>query len=74
MSLDPETLPADAQFKGYESVVVQNLILKTDNVVFKRAKYYSPSTGKTYLAPLPPGYEGGFAPDLDRLEPHASAH
>jgi hypothetical protein len=65
--LDPQTLPADAQFKGYERVVVQNLILKTDNVVFERAKYYSPSTGKTYLAPLPPGYEGGFAPDLKAL-------
>ena len=65
--LDTATLPADAQFKGYERVIVQNLILKTDNVVFERAKYYSPSTGKTYLAPLPPGYEGGFGPDLKTL-------
>jgi hypothetical protein len=64
---DKATLPADAQFKGYERNVVQNLILKTDNVAFERAKYYSPSTGKTYLAPLPPGYEGAFGPDLKAL-------
>jgi hypothetical protein len=65
--LDPATLPADAQFKGYERVIVQNLKLTLDNVAFDRAKYYSPSTGKTYLAPLPPGYEGAFGPDLKVL-------
>ncbi len=67
LPLATATLPADAQFKGYERVVVQNLTLETDNVVFERAKYYSPSTGKTYLAPLPPGYQGGFGPDLKAL-------
>src|SRR5438105_1327211 len=67
LPLDPDTLPADAQFKGYEECIVQNLILKTDNVCFQRAKYYSPSTKKTYLAPLPQGYEGGFGPDLKAL-------
>ena len=65
--LDKETLPADAQFKGYERVIVQNLKLTTDNVAFDRAKYYSPTTAKTYLAPLPPGYEGGYGPDLKAL-------
>jgi hypothetical protein len=65
--LDKTTLPADAVFKGYEEVVVQNLVLKTDNILFQRAKYYSASTHMTYLAPLPPGYEGGFGPDLKAL-------
>ena len=65
--LDPTTLPEDAVFKGYEEVLIQNLLLKTDNVCFKRATYYSASTGKTYLAPLPEGYEGGFGPDLKAL-------
>lgn len=65
--LDITTLPADAVFKGYAECVVQNLTLVTDNVVFQRAKYYSASTHKTYLAPLPPGYEGGFGPDLKAL-------
>ena len=67
LHLDRETLPSDAEFKGYETVIVQNLILKTDNVCFQRAKYYSASMGKTYLAPLPSGYEGAFGPDLKTL-------
>lgn len=67
LPLDQKTLPEDAQFKGYERCLVQNLLLKTDNVCFERAKYYSPSTKKTYLAPLPEGYAGGFGPDLKAL-------
>jgi hypothetical protein len=67
LPVDPATLPEDAQFKGYETHLFQDLVLKTDNIVFERAKYYSPSTGKTYLAPLPPGYEGGFGPNLKAL-------
>jgi hypothetical protein len=65
--LETQTLPTDRQFKGYARVIVQNLLLQTDNVCFERARYYSPSTGKTYLAPLPQGYEGGFGPDLKAL-------
>jgi hypothetical protein len=67
LPIDEATLPADAVFKGYEELLVQNLRLKTDNILFRRAKYYSPSTHKTYLAPLPPGYEGGVGPDLKAL-------
>ena len=50
----PEKLPEDAQFKGYvreasrrEEVIVQNIKLTTDNVLFHKEKYYSPSEGKT---------------------------
>ena len=67
LTLDPEALPADAEFKGYETFLVQDLVLTTDNVCFRRAKYYSASNGKTYLAPLPPGYEGAFGPHLKAL-------
>ena len=67
LPVDPAILPEDAVFKGYEPHLIQDLLLKTDNVVFERAKYYSPSTGKTYLAALPPGYEGGFGPHLKAL-------
>lgn len=59
-----EELPADAQFKGYVDVVVQDIVIKTDNVLFRKEKYYSPSTGKTYLAELPRGYEGEFGPGV----------
>ena len=60
-------LPADAEFKGYEDVVVQDILLKTDNVRFRKAKYYAPSTGQTYLAPLPSGYAGQFGPGVKAL-------
>ena len=65
--LDRATLPADAEFKGYEDVVVQDLVFRTDNVKFRKEKYYSPTTGKTYLAPLPEGYGGEFGPGLKSL-------
>jgi len=39
----------------------------TDNVLFHKEKHYSPSEGKTYLAPLPVGYDGQFGPSLKAL-------
>ena len=65
--VDKQVLPADAQFKGYEPVVVQDIDIKTDNVRFWKEKYYAPSTGKSYLASLPAGYEGEFGPGLRAL-------
>ena len=67
LKLDRATLPPDAEFKGYEEVVVQELHIGTDNVRFRKEKYYAASTGKTYLAPLPPGYHGEFGPNLKSL-------
>jgi hypothetical protein len=60
-------LPSDAQFKGYEEVIVQDIRLTTDNVLFRKQKYYSPSEGKIYLAELPLGYEGEFGPGVKAL-------
>lgn len=65
--VDKQALPGDAQFKGYEAVVVQDLLIKTDNVRFWKEKYYAPSTRQSYLAALPPGYEGEFGPGLRAL-------
>jgi hypothetical protein len=65
--VDKQTLPPDAQFKGYEPVVVQDLQIKTDNVRFWKEKYYAPSTGQSYQAALPTGYEGEFGPGLRSL-------
>lgn len=64
LQVDPAILPPDAQFKGYEEKVVQNIIFRSDNIRFLREKYYSPSAGKSYLAPLPKGYEGDYGPDV----------
>lgn len=63
----PEGLPTDARFKGYETVVIQDLVLQTDNVRFRRAKFWSPSQRKTFLAALPPGYQGEFGPGIKAL-------
>jgi regulator of replication initiation timing len=60
-------LPADAQFKGYSEVIVQDILLKTDNVLFRKEKYYSLSEGKIYLASLPIGYDGEFGPGVKAL-------
>ncbi|TES85144.1 MAG: hypothetical protein E3J89_05095 [Candidatus Aminicenantes bacterium] len=62
--VDTKLLPKDAQFKGHERVIVQNIKFEAHNILFLKEKYYSPSQNKTYLAPLPPGYHGEFGPDL----------
>lgn len=64
----PETdLPADAEFKGYETTVIQDIKIATDNVCFERATYYSASMNKTYTASLPEGYHGLFGPRIKAL-------
>jgi len=60
-------LPSDAIFKGYEEVIIQDISLETDNVLFLKQKYYSPQECKTYLAPLPAGYDGEFGPGIKAL-------
>ena len=65
--VDKSLLPRDAQFKGYDRVVVQDIKFEADNTLFLKEKYYSPSLNKSYLAPLPPGYEGEFGPGLKSL-------
>jgi len=67
LRVDPAQLPADAQPKGYEEVTVQDVIIRTDNVLFHKEKYYSPSENKVYLAALPAGYAGQFGPGLKAL-------
>jgi hypothetical protein len=65
--LDPADLPADARLKDHVEVTVQDLVWRTDNVRFRCERWYAPSTGKTYQAPVPPGYEGAFGPGLKAL-------
>ena len=64
LKIDREHLPDDAVFKGYENVVVQDLSIRSDNVQFRKEKYYSPGHKRTYLAPLPAGYHGQFGPKV----------
>ena len=67
VEVDPDRLPPDAVFKGYEDVVVQDVIFRTDNVLFHKEKFYSPSQHQTYLAALPQGYSGQFGPGIKSL-------
>jgi Transposase IS66 family len=67
LPVDPTTLPADAEFKGYDDVIVQDLIFRADTVCFHKEKFHSPGEHKTYLAPVPPGYEGQFGPGIKAL-------
>jgi len=67
VEVDPSILPKDAKFRGYEDVVVQDILLRRDNIRFYKQKYYSAATRKTYLAKLPRGYEGQFGPGIKAL-------
>jgi hypothetical protein len=67
LRVDKSQVPADAEFKGYEETVVQDLRISTDNVRFLKEKYYSPSQRQVYLASMPAGYEGQFGPGVRAL-------
>jgi len=69
VAVNRDTLPTDAEFKGYEDVVTQDILLKTDNVRFHKEKYYAVSTRLSYLAQVPQGYEGQFGPGVKALIP-----
>lgn len=64
LEVDGGKLPEDAEFKGYEEILVQEIRLETDNVRYRREKYWSPSKGETIIADLPEGVEGAFGPKL----------
>jgi hypothetical protein len=64
VQVEPERLPEDAHFKGYEEVIVQDIDFRTQNIKFRKEKYYSPAHKRTYLAELPAGYAGQFGPGV----------
>jgi regulator of replication initiation timing len=74
LTIGPAQLSADAEFKGYEDTVVQDVLIRTDNVLYRKEKYYSPSERQTYLAELPRGCAGQFGPGIKawRLISHFS--
>ncbi len=66
-SVDKSQLPSDAVFKGYENVIVQDIIIEAKNIKFQREIYYSPSQKKTYTGKLPPGWHGDYSPAVKAL-------
>jgi hypothetical protein len=67
LTVDPARLPPDAEYKGVETVVVQDLRLEAWNVGFEQEVWYSPTTGQSYRAARPAGYEGAFGPGIKAL-------
>ncbi len=65
--VDKSQLPVDAVFKGYQSVIIQDIIISTDNVEFKKEVYYSPSLGRNFTGQLPDGYTGDYGPNIKAL-------
>jgi len=60
----PADLPSDAEFKGYDSVIIQDIVIQPNNIEFKGEVYYSPSLRKRIMGPLPLGYTGEFGPGI----------
>ena len=65
--VDRSKLPADAKFNGYENVVVQEILIRTDNVEYKKEVFYSASEKRTYVGELPAGVVGEFGPGIRSL-------
>lgn len=63
-AVDISKLPNDIVFKGYQSVIVQDIIITADNIEFQKEVFYSPSLGKSFIGEVPEGYNGDFGPNI----------
>ena len=65
--VDPAILPRDAVFVGYDdNVIVQELVVQTDNIRYRREIWISPTQGR-FCGALPTGVQGEFGPRLRTL-------
>lgn len=68
LEFDTATLPKDAVFKGYDTRLIQDLKISTDNIMFLVPMYYSKSLKQTFMPEMPIGYIGSeFGPVIRSL-------
>ncbi|MEM7375855.1 MAG: hypothetical protein AAF587_45115, partial [Bacteroidota bacterium] len=60
----PEDLPIDAEFKGYRRVYQREIVIERAYVAYQIARWYSPSTHRSYESALPKSYQGSVGSRL----------